>query len=630
MIKKLFALLLIGSSTFAASLKIMPIGHSFTLGNWTGGHRPQEMKILHDDGYLNWKYVGRLTTSHEDQDILGFDFPDSMWGHEGYSGYTALQLAGLAGAAIAANSANIFLCEAGTNDITSGAYTDSQVRDNIKTFLDTVYARKPTARIVLGNISMAYPGALMSDSGAFNASARIINPLLTTMAATYTSEGKYIEIVDQSGILRNVGDTEDGVHPEYSRYVAMAQLYAEALKRAINSFPKLLAYYPVWAQFSAMTPHHLKFPAGLNVYYIHFSGHAYSTSPHFGPRVSSSADSTDLKFGEGQTSGTNWQQALIDSVHNNGQKILLSITAQDNAMGDLTLAQKKVFAHQASEYMKLHGYDGIELDWEINLSSANVNEFLDVLRDTLNTWPIPGFIMMATLQDGFNSDSWDFYDPVTMNSLLDAYYGMNYGMQGISYLNDSQVTWGSPNHRVGFSCPYVRPLGSPWNGITNGYNYGVFKDSCLTGFTARGASLSKVGVALYAGGERLANSDANSIPGSVISPLPSVGFFPTYSSIYDDMTNYDSQTDSYWGISGGYYVSCIDSVGARRRLKWAVDTIGTNLGCVYDVYGGYFDTGARYGRQPIFDSMVLVLQEKAGVVAQSQDSATRKRLMMND
>jgi hypothetical protein len=370
---------------------------------------------------------------------------------------------------------------------------------------------------------------------------------------------------------------------------------------------KLFVYYPTWAPYT-MPPSDLKFPSGIRTYYMHFSAHASTTSPYFSVVVSGNTDSADLAYK---------QQALIDTCHHAGQKVLLSITAQDNTLGNLTAAQQKVFASSVCSYLKRKGYDGVDLDWEINLSSAAVASMVKTFRDTLNTWSPPGMLVMSVLTDPFTYPTWNFYNISAMNQYLDAYFTMSYGMHGVERQADAL---GTNSWRCMFDCPYTHPTGTPWSGFAGGYWAADFKGNSITKWMARGADTTKIGVGLWNGGTRMTNSNSSMIPGSVISY--GTANFPTYPQVLAGTSNYDAATDSWWGIVGGYYTSWIDSAGAYKRTKWAKDTMHTNTFMLYDAYSGFIDLPARYGRQPHFDAMVNAINATQGTLPTGTLSVT--------
>ncbi len=366
---------------------------------------------------------------------------------------------------------------------------------------------------------------------------------------------------------------------------------------------KLFVYYPTWAAYT-MPPSDLKFPSGIKTYYMHFSAHVSTTAPYFSVVVPGNTDSSDLAYR---------QRELIDTCHHAGQKVLLSITAQDNSLGDVAgnVTQRKAFVSSVCSYLKRKGYDGVDLDWEINLSSANVAAMAKEFRDTLNTWSTPGVLVMSVLTDPFTYPSWSFYDIAAMNQYLDAYFTMSYGMHAVERQADALGNAGSV-WRCMFDAPYVRPTGIPWSGYTGGYWAANFKENSIVKWMARGADAAKIGVGLWNGGTRMLNSSSSSIPGSVISY--GTANFPTYPQVLAGTSNYDAATDSWWGIVGGLYTSWIDSAGAYKRTKWAKDTVHTNVFMLYDAYSGFIDLPARYGRQPHFDAMVNAINAVQGVL----------------
>lgn len=357
---------------------------------------------------------------------------------------------------------------------------------------------------------------------------------------------------------------------------------------------KFFVYQPTWS-YPTMTARDLKFPDGVTMYYIHFSSHVSTTSPYFSAvtdPVSASSDSAQLHL---------HQAAFRDTVQNNGAKWLLSITAQDNNLGNIAgnATQRKAFVSSVCAYLRRKGYDGLDLDWESNLSAANVTAVIKEFRDTLDArQPTQNILVMATIPDPKQYSSWNFYNMTDMNTYLDAYFGMNYGYSITVY--DESIAY--LNHRCMFDCPYVRPTASPWN-TGDGYIYGTFKHNGITKYIALGADTNKCGIGLWSGGTPMLNSSSSSVPGSSIS-YPTASFYSYQAILNSGSDNYDSETNSHWGIVGGRYTSWIDSAGAYLRTKWAKDTIRSHVFMLYDNITGFIATGQRYGRQPHFDAMV--------------------------
>ncbi len=383
--------------------------------------------------------------------------------------------------------------------------------------------------------------------------------------------------------------------------VVVVALVLGCIPVAESQTNRLFVYYPTWAVYT-MPPKELKFPKGMETIYIHFSAHVSGTSPFFGPAMVGHGDSTDL---------SNTQRALIDTCHRNGQKVLLSITAQG---GDGTTLQKvalnttdrKKFVSSVSSYLKRKGYDGLDLDWESGLDSHAVTLLIKEFRDTLNAWARPGFLMMATQPDPFIYPGlWSFYNTATMNSYLDAYVNMNY------VLNSSEKRWGSLGAansvwRCMFDCPYTYPTQPPWSGYAGGYWAADFTHNGISKWIANGAAREKVGIGLWNGGTTMLNSSTSMTPGSPIS-YGTQGYV-SYSVVLGGTKNYVPEADCYWGIVNGLYCSWIDSAGAFKRTKWAKDTMHTNNFMLYDAHSGFIPTGRRYGRQPHFDAMVNAIR----------------------
>ncbi len=388
------------------------------------------------------------------------------------------------------------------------------------------------------------------------------------------------------------------------KLVLMLVVSALALSSAsvAKSQKKLFVYYPTWGAYT-MPPKDLKFPSGMQTIYMHFSAHASTTPPYFSVVVPGNTDSSDLAYR---------QQELVDTCHHAGQKVLLSITAQDNTMGNIAgnATQRRAFVSSVCAYLKRKGYDGVNLDWEINLSASGVAAMARELRDTLNVWTIPGMLTMSVLTDPFTYSSWNYYDITAMDQYLDAYFTMSYGMHSVERQADALTSAGGI-WRCMYDAPYMRPVGAPWSSYAGGYWAANFKENGIDKWMARGADTAKIGVGFWNGGTRLLGSSSSSVPGSAISN--GAADFATYATVLGSASNYDAEPDHYWGIIGGRFTSWIDSAGAYRRTKWAVDTMRTKVVMLYDAFSGFLPTAQRYGRQPHFDAIVNAMNSVTNV-----------------
>jgi chitinase len=208
-----------------------------------------------------------------------------------------------------------------------------------------------------------------------------------------------------------------------------AYLSAVALVALLGSLPalaqrrddappkRLLGYYPEWSKYN--TP---PYPAARIPYdkLTHIS-HAFVL-------LTDKADGT-LSVPAGMI-----EPALISRAHAAGVKVLVSIGGGDGVQGPLfnqmaaSEPARRAFVHNVHNFLRKHGYDGVDVDWEVPdaVDRQNCTILMEELRDEL---PSPRWLItMATPSDPRN---WgQGFDIPALAPLLDFMNVMTYDFYG--------------------------------------------------------------------------------------------------------------------------------------------------------------------------------------------------------
>jgi lysophospholipase L1-like esterase len=213
-----FGLLAVDRVEAAATVSIMPLGDSITVGvgdGTNGGYRGNLYQRLTNAGY-SINFVGSQT---------GGSIPDPN--HEGHSGWRADQIRDNIHTWLTTSPADIVLLHIGTNDITQGEHA-SGITAEIAQILDIIaaceYANHPITVVLARIINRSNPqDALGLETTALNAS-------IASLAATRIAAGAHLVLVDQESALSYPADLVDTVHPNASGYGKMAAVWFEALR----------------------------------------------------------------------------------------------------------------------------------------------------------------------------------------------------------------------------------------------------------------------------------------------------------------------------------------------------------------------------------------------------------------
>src|SRR3982074_150002 len=172
--------------------------------------------------------------------------------------------------------------------------------------------------------------------------------------------------------------------------VAVVALLANSLpalaQRRDDAGPKrLLGYYPEWSKTN--TPPYS--PAQI----------PYDKLTHISPAFVLLTDKADgtLSVPAGMI-----EPALISRAHAEGVKVLVSIGGGDGIQGPrfnqmaASETTRRAFVHNVHSFLRKHGYDGVDVDWEVPdaVDRQNCTILMEELRDEL---PSPRWLItMAT------------------------------------------------------------------------------------------------------------------------------------------------------------------------------------------------------------------------------------------
>ncbi|HTY58919.1 MAG TPA: glycosyl hydrolase family 18 protein [Bacteroidota bacterium] len=205
------------------------------------------------------------------------------------------------------------------------------------------------------------------------------------------------------------------------------------------------AYYATWNQTtlggSSWNGEHLGEPpdqvdwTGIT-HVVHFgNGNVVSTPPY----SLFATDSTEIIYGPDGGS-VNYQKLLITTAHAHGVKVCLSIQAVDPSGLHVALASQStanVFCDWIISYCKIHGYDGVEIDWEGESPDPTLaTRLILTLRTYLNKYysPARGLILLSPGLSDYNS-----YPAAVCDTAVDQFNPQLYAMMWTP--NNTNHTW---------------------------------------------------------------------------------------------------------------------------------------------------------------------------------------------
>lgn len=212
----IIAIVLSNSISSATAVRIMPLGDSITAG---GTWRPLLLTQLLDSGY--------------DVELVGTQ-QDNYTYHEGYSGMSAVQLgnSGNLDTWLSATNPDIVIMHLGTNDCWGeNRYTD-EIIDAYTKFVHIMRANNSNMVIMVAKLIPMYPSGVgeMSNNHILDLNSRI-----NGWAGSLTTGQSPIIVVDHYTGFNANNDTYDGVHPNDSGCVKMANKWFGALDNYLSS-----------------------------------------------------------------------------------------------------------------------------------------------------------------------------------------------------------------------------------------------------------------------------------------------------------------------------------------------------------------------------------------------------------
>jgi lysophospholipase L1-like esterase len=179
---------------------------------------------LQNAGVTNTAFVGTLPGQG-----CGFYYDGANDGHGGYLATGIANNNQLPGW-LAYSKPDIVMMELGTNDVWNNI-TTSTILAAFSTLVDQMRAQKPTMRILVAQITP------MNPSNCANCAQGVINlnNAIPAWAASKSTAGSPITVVDCWTGYNDATDTVDGVHPNSSGNTKLANAWFTPLKNAITA-----------------------------------------------------------------------------------------------------------------------------------------------------------------------------------------------------------------------------------------------------------------------------------------------------------------------------------------------------------------------------------------------------------
>ena len=215
------AALAIGAPANATPTRIMPLGDSITESS--GGHASYRYWLWNDllsAGY-DPDFVGSRYGVHAGEPA----FPDFDQDHEGHWGWRADQFRAQIAGWVTTCQPQVILIHLGHNDLWQGQGVANAIAD-LDAIIDTIRSVRPTAVFLLAQVIPAVDGI-----GLFQ--IPLLNDEIAALAARKHTEASPVLVVDQfTGFDPDV-DTWDGVHPDESGEIKMADRWFEVLQQVL-------------------------------------------------------------------------------------------------------------------------------------------------------------------------------------------------------------------------------------------------------------------------------------------------------------------------------------------------------------------------------------------------------------
>lgn len=181
-----------------------------------------------------WNNVGDSIDYNE---ALYYTFPPSQWQHNAIPSAT-ITWAGTtfrfikeAGGIMQRNDGLVIPLMLGTNDAYSGTRTAAQILDTLSILLDTIYARKATARILLSEILPTF-----DTNTVERAIIQTVNAGLPAIVNAKAAAGKFIQLMATYNVANNAAYFQsDGVHLSTAGRRAVAQYWYPFIISAVDT-----------------------------------------------------------------------------------------------------------------------------------------------------------------------------------------------------------------------------------------------------------------------------------------------------------------------------------------------------------------------------------------------------------
>ncbi len=274
----------------------------------------------------------------------------------------------------------------------------------------------------------------------------------------------------------------------------------------------VMLYHSSWGDSRMIDSTFFNRNAGLVTHIIHFKIDPQRTSPYF-------------SFDGGPENHAKNRQQIIDDAHARGMKVVLCIGGVANGAHEWNFitrdsALTQTVVNAMSNYARTYGYDGLDLDWESELTLSGFNLLSRILRRTLDSWS-PRGLLTAAIGRG-----WDpLQDVTTLNSLYDYINIMAY---------DCNAYWSGT---TGFHEPLYNPIPNYPNYDPASAALNIHNQSNTWVLHGLDKTKSSLGLALYG----WAWNGGVTAPGQTFTWIPNLAGYYNYF----DAT---SQLDSGYGV----------------------------------------------------------------------------------
>jgi chitinase len=181
---------------------------------------------------------------------------------------------------------------------------------------------------------------------------------------------------------------------------------------------RLLAYYPSWAQTN--TPSY----SAVNIPYQKLThiAHAFLLL-------------NEKKIGKVVVPGELVEPLLISKAHAAGVKVIISVGGGDPAQAKAfskiaaSAVTRAAFVRNLHSFVVAHGYDGVDIDWEVPVAPHDTSHCIMLMQDLRNRFPAPRWLLSMAIPSDPSSFGSGFNVPALAPS-LDFINVMTYDFHG--------------------------------------------------------------------------------------------------------------------------------------------------------------------------------------------------------